>query len=79
MGGGLSVLFVEGTEGAGSDLVVDDGLVVFAGDAGAELLINVERCVTVTSEANGRDVRQCRRTSIRAVRILGLHHLAFRR
>ena len=72
MSGGLSVRLVEDTEDADSDLAVDDGL-FFADNIDAELLINVERCVPVTSEANGRDVRQCRRTSIRTVRILGLH------
>ena len=39
MGGGLSVLLVEDTEDAGSDLVVDDGFVVFADNVDAELLI----------------------------------------
>jgi len=40
MGGGLSVLLVEDAENACSDLMVDDGLVVFADDVDAELLIN---------------------------------------
>jgi hypothetical protein len=37
MGGGLSVLLVEDTEDTGSDLVVDDGLVIFADNVDAEL------------------------------------------
>ena len=75
MGGGLSVLLVEDAEDTGSDLVVDDGLVVFANDVDAELLIKCGvLCNYVTSEAGGRDLRRCRRTSIRTVRILDLHH-----
>jgi len=75
MGGGLSVLLVEDTEDTGSDLVVDDGLVVFTDNVDAEFLIRCGAlCNCVTLEANGRDLRRCRRTSIRTVRILGLHH-----
>jgi len=39
MGSGLSVLLVEDAENTGSDLVVDDGLVVFVENVGAKLLI----------------------------------------
>jgi len=39
MGSGLSVLLVEDTENTGSDLVVDDGLVVFADNVDAKFLI----------------------------------------
>ena len=39
MGGGLSVLLVEDTEDTGSNLVVDDCLVIFADNVNAELLI----------------------------------------
>ena len=39
MGGSLGVLLIEDTENMGSDLVVDDGLVVFADNVDAEFLI----------------------------------------
>jgi len=39
MGSGLSVLFVEDTEDTGSDLVVDDGSVVFVDNVDTKLLI----------------------------------------
>ena len=39
MGSGLGVLLVEDTEDTGSDLVVDDGFVVFADNVNTKLLI----------------------------------------
>jgi len=39
MGGSLSVLLVEDTEDTSSDLVVDDGLVIFADNVDSEFLI----------------------------------------
>ena len=39
MGGSLGILFIEDTENTGSNLVVDDGLVVFADNINAEFLI----------------------------------------
>ena len=39
MGGGLSFLLAGDTEDTGSDLVVDDGFVVFADNADTKLLI----------------------------------------
>jgi len=45
MGRGLGFLFIEDAENTGGDLVVDDGLVVFADDVNAKLLINCRRFV----------------------------------
>ena len=76
MGGGLGVLLVENAEDAGGNLVVDDGLVVFADDIDAELLIKCG-CVVklgMTSEVGGNDLQRCPRTLTRMVRILDLHH-----
>ena len=39
MGGSMGVLLIEDTENTGSDLVVDDGHVVFADNVSAEFLI----------------------------------------
>ena len=39
MGSSLSILFIEDTKNTSSDLVVDDGFVVFADNVDAELLI----------------------------------------
>lgn len=41
LGGGLGVLLIENAENTGSNLVVDDGLVVFADNVNAKLLINM--------------------------------------
>jgi hypothetical protein len=45
MGGSLSFLLVEDAEDTSSNLVVDDGLVVFADNVDAELLIKCGCCV----------------------------------
>ena len=76
MGGSLSLLLVEDTEDAGSNLVVNDGLVVFTDNVNAKLLIKcgwlVKLCMTLGE--GGNDLRRCRRTSIRTVPTRGLHH-----
>ena len=45
MGGGLSVLLVEDTEDTGSDLVVNDGFIVFADNVDAKFLVGCGCCV----------------------------------
>ena len=42
MGSGLSAVLVEDTEDTGSDLVVDDGFVVFADNVDAKFLVECE-------------------------------------
>ena len=75
MGSGLSVLLVEDAKDTGSDLVVDDGLVIFADNVDAELLIKCGGVMWLSDIGSDlRDLRRCRRTSIRKVRILDLHH-----
>ena len=57
MGSSLGVLLAEDTKDMGSDLVVNDSLVVFPNNIDAELLIGC-RCVMqlcMTSGANGDD------------------------
>ena len=45
MGRSLGFLLIEDTEDTGGDLVVDDGLVIFADNVNAKLLINCRRFV----------------------------------